>query len=98
MSTIDGTIQAQSPTIVGKLRIMLVATLVAGIVGGFGLGRVTYRGGSTVAPDWAVPANTGPGHVPRHWVTEAGLGCSPLGSRPVRCPEAWASLVKEASA
>jgi hypothetical protein len=78
MSAIGGTIQAQSPTVVGKLRIMLVATLVAGLVGGFGLGRVTYQGGSTVVPAWSVPASagtySGPGHVPRHWIGQSSLG------------------------
>ena len=77
MSAIDGTIQAQSPAVVGKLRMMLVATLVAGLVGGFGLGRVTYQGGSTVVPDRWVPASagaySGPGHVPRHWIGQSSL-------------------------
>ena len=73
----DGTM-AQSPTVVGKLRIMLVATLVAGIVAGFGLGRVTYQSGSAVVADRLVSASAGdypgPGHVPRHWVDQSSLG------------------------
>ena len=78
MSAIDGTIQVQSPAVVGRLRIMLVATLVAGLLGGFGLGRVSYQGGSTVVPDrWVVPASagdySGPGHVPRHWIDQSSL-------------------------
>ena len=75
MSAIDATMQGRSPAVVGKLRIMLVATLVAGLVGGFGLGRVMDRGGSTVAPDrWvSVTASddTGQGHVPRHWIEQS---------------------------
>lgn len=78
MSAIEGRVRAQSPTVVGKLRIMLVATLVAGLVGGFGLGRVTYPGGSTVVPDRWVPVSasdySGPGHVPRRWVDRSSLG------------------------
>ena len=74
----NGTIQAQSPAVVGKLRFMLVATLVAGLVGGFGLGRVIHQGGSTVVPDRWVPASMGdyqgPGHVPRHWIDQSSLG------------------------
>lgn len=75
MSAIDGTIQARSPAVVGKLRMMLVATLVAGLVGGFGLGRVTYGGGSGVVPDRWVSVSagdySGPGHVPRHWIDQS---------------------------
>lgn len=78
MSAIDGTIQARSPAVVGKLRMMLVATLVAGLVGGFGLGRITDRGGSTVAPDRWLPVRagdySGPGHVPRHWIDQSSRG------------------------
>lgn len=78
MSAIDGTIQARSSAVVGKLRTMLVATLLAGLVGGFGLGRVTDRGGSTVVPARWVPASAGdypgPGHVPRHWIDQSSLG------------------------
>ena len=77
MSAIDGTIQARSPAVVGKLRTMLVAALVAGLVGGFGLGRVTCRGGSTVVPDGWVSVSAGdyqgPGHVPRHWIDQSSL-------------------------
>jgi len=77
MSAIDGTIQVRSPAVVGKLRIMLVATLLAGLVGGFGLGRFTDRGGSTVAPARWVSVSagdySGPGHVPRHWVDRSSL-------------------------
>jgi hypothetical protein len=78
MGAIDGTIQGRSPTVIGKLRIMLVATLVAGLVGGFGLGRVIDRGGSTVAPDRWVSVSagdySGPGHVPRHWIEQSSRG------------------------
>jgi hypothetical protein len=78
MSAMDGTIQAQSATVIGKLRSMLVATLVAGLIAGFGLGRVTYGSGSSVAPDRWVPVSAGdyqgPGHVPRHWIDRSSLG------------------------
>jgi hypothetical protein len=79
MSAIDGTIQARSPAVVGKPRIMLVATLLAGLIGGFGLGRVTYRGGSTAIPDrWVMSVSasdySGPGHVPRHWIDQSSRG------------------------
>jgi hypothetical protein len=78
MSAIDGTIRTQSPTVAGKLRIMLAATLVAGLAGGFGLGRATYPGGSVVVPDRPVPASAdaypGPGHVPRHWIDRSSPG------------------------
>jgi hypothetical protein len=74
----EGTIRAQSPTVVGRLRFMLVVTLAAGLIGGFGLGRVTYGAGSSVAPDrWAQVSasdNQGPGHVPRHWIDQSSLG------------------------
>ena len=77
MSAVNGTIQAQSPTVVGKLRIALVATLLAGLAGGFGLGRVIHQGGFTVVPDRLVPASagvySGPGHVPRHWIDQSSL-------------------------
>jgi hypothetical protein len=78
MSAIDATMQARSPAVVGRLRIMLVATLLAGLLGGFSLARVTDRGGSAGVPDrWAsVSAGdySGPGHVSRHWVDQASLG------------------------
>jgi hypothetical protein len=79
MNAIEQSIKPYGSTTAGRLRIaIVVAVLVVGLVGGFGLGRVGYRGGSTVVPDrWVVPASAGdyfgPGHVPRHWIDQSSL-------------------------
>ena len=88
MSAIEHTISAGGRESPGRLRhILVAAVLVVGSVTGFGLGRATGSGGSTIAPAWPVTVvgDQGPGHVPRHWTDQFGRTCSPPGSRPVRC-------------